>query len=241
MLRDTKIQFIDSWGDMPSEYYPVPAAKMVPDWYRKMPTYTDDKIVDKRKNFTDDTNSTAKKCMPFFDAMTAGYLITLPADVNVRLEEDGSHWFEWANNQDTVQFHPQIQLPNYPRNESRVHSYPKFFHPWIIKTPPGYSSLFVSPIHQDVPFKTLEGIVDTDTYHDVILFPFMFLDDKFEGLIPAGTPIVQVIPFKRESWKSEIVQYSESVQHNINVAVNRLRSVFNDGYKKFFWSRKRYQ
>lgn len=241
MGRDLKISFIDSWGNMPPEYYPIPSSKNVPEWYRKMPTYHGSKIVDKRDHPTDDINSTAKKCMPFFDAMTAGYTILLTTDLNVRLNEDGSHWFEWSNGSDIVQFHPVVQLPNYPGQESREQQYPKFKHPWIIKTPKGYSSLFVSPIHQDLPFKTLEGVVDTDSYDDVVLFPFIITDNNFEGLIPAGTPIVQVIPFKRDSWVSEVVPFSEDVKNMIAIAVNRIRSVFNDGYKTFFWNRKHYK
>jgi hypothetical protein len=34
--------------------------------------------------------------------------------------------------------------------------------------------------------------------------PF-FLIIGFSGVIPAGTPYVQMIPFKREDWASEIV------------------------------------
>ena len=238
-----KIKFIDSWGDIPPEYAPVPAAKKIPEWYRKMPTYTDSgKIIDRRNaNPGDSTGGTAKKCMPFFDAMTSGYLIVLPGDVNVRRDEDGSPWFEWANSQEVIQFHPVRQLPNYPGNESRKYQYPKFYHPWVVKTPPGYSSLFISPIHQDLPFKILEGVVDTDLYEDVILFPFVFTDDNFEGLIPAGTPIAQVIPFKREGWTSEVVPMSDDILRMLAVTFNKVRSVFNDGYKTFFWQRKQYK
>lgn len=241
MGRDLKIQFIDSWGNTPKEYHPVPASKTIPEWYRKMPTYHGNKIVDKRDRADDNTNATAKKCIPFFDAMTAGYMLVLSTDLNVRLNEDGSHWFEWANGLDVVQFHPAIQLPDYPNQESREQSYPKFFHPWIIKTPRGYSSLFVSPIHQDLPFKTLEGVVDTDLYEQVILFPFVFIDDKFEGLIPAGTPIVQVIPFKREGWVSTIIPFSNDVVNMMAATTNKMRSLFNDGYKKLLWNRKQYK
>lgn len=237
-----KIKFIDSWGDMPLEHAPVPASKMIPEWYRKMPTYHGSKVVDQRNNpDKDEVNGTVKRCMPFFDALTAGYIIRLPADLNVRLEDDGSHWFEWASSSNVIQFHPVKQIPNYPGQEKREQSYPKFFHPWIVKTPPGYSSFFTTPVHRDLPFKTLEGVVDTDVYDDVILFPFVFNDDKFEGIIPAGTPIVQVIPFKREHWVSETLPLTEGVLRMMAVSVNKIRSLFNDGYKTFFWQRKQYK
>jgi len=30
------------------------------------------------------------------------------------------------------------------------------------------------------------------------------MKNNFEGLIPKGTPVIQVIPFKRDNWKSNI-------------------------------------
>ena len=55
-------------------------------------------------------------------------------------------------------------------------------------------------MHQESsPIKVFEGIVDTDQQH-IMNFPFVYKDPEFEGIIPAGTPIVQVIPFKREKW-----------------------------------------
>ena len=34
-------------------------------------------------------------------------------------------------------------------------------------------------------------------------------NNNFEGIIKAGTPFVQIIPFKRDNWESESVIYDE--------------------------------
>jgi hypothetical protein len=79
--------------------------------------------------------------------------------------------------------------------------------------------------------------VDTDTYNGGINFPFVLNDPTFEGLIPAGTPMVQVIPFKRDSWKSTIDLSTDSIMKSERL----LATKFYDRYKKLFWSKKEYK
>ena len=53
--------------------------------------------------------------------------------------------------------------------EKHVH---KIFNPWIIKTPPGYSCLFTSPLNNnDDRFNIIPGIVDNDIF-DILDFSF---------------------------------------------------------------------
>jgi len=57
-------------------------------------------------------------------------------------------------------------------------------NPFGVKTPKGYSCLFVDPMHGDAkPFKCLPAIVDTDEFTTPLNFPF-FLDKNFSGIIP---------------------------------------------------------
>jgi hypothetical protein len=78
---------------------------------------------------------------------------------------------------------------------------------WITKhlfrIPKGYSALFTHPLNRfDLPFVTLSGIVDGEIALHSGNFPVYF-SSTFEGIIPAGTPIAQVILFKTEDWESE--------------------------------------
>ena len=85
-------------------------------------------------------------------------------------------------------------------------------------------------------FAILEGIVDTDTYTAAVNFPFVLKTPTEEFMIPAGTPIAQVIPFKRDKWESSFSSDKESPDA-ITVYLN---SHFFDRYKRMFWSRKSY-
>lgn len=211
---------------------PKPASHFIPDWYKEVESYVGNK---KATNGQGGSNATIKKCMPVFDAITAGYIIALPADVFVTLK-NGEQYFEWSDF-NLIQFHPVEQAPNHP--EKKPHPYPKFMNPWAIKTPKGYSTLFVQPFHRKAPFTILPGIVDTDEYFAPVNFPMVINDPNFEGLIPKGTPIAQVIPFKRESWTMKFGGTKEYEEQKANT--RKLQGKFFDRYKSMFRQKKEYK
>ena len=218
---------------------PVLATSNIPDWYKKTPSYFSN---DGSKKPTPDgvKTGTIKRCMPVFDAMTAGYLIPLIVDVYVHLiEQDGikTQSISWASSS-VIEFHVPQQASQYPGINSNE-MLPKFINPWIVETPKGYSTLFIPPSHREAPFKILPGLVDTDVYNVAVNFPFMLIDENFEGLIPAGTPIAQAIPIKRDSWKSTFGGDKEVIK-SANV-VARLQAKFFDGYKTLFRQPKEYK
>jgi len=212
------------------EYSPVPASKMLPEWYKK----TSNRIGEKNPS----SNPTIKKCIPVFDALTAGYILVTPFDVWIK-QIDGEAVYQLADSAEgMISFHPVMQASKHPiANDS---PFPKWMNPWAIKTPKGYSTLFVPPMHNPNPwFQIAEGIVDTDEYISAVNFPFVLKNKSFEGLIPAGTPMVQVIPFKRESWKMKTGNEQDKIEQF--KIVTYLNSQFFDRYKRLFWNRKEYK
>jgi hypothetical protein len=241
------IVFTDTVG-IPEEFSPKPADKSVPDWYKQLESYMGG---EKKPTGDGQTSASIKRCMPVFDAVTGGYVIYTYADVfvsqkpvlNTATNEptvETVPWYEWPS-YGLVQFHPVEQAPNHPRRNDLKDggSYPKWINPWSIKTPPGYSVLFVQPMHRPSPFTILEGIVDTDQYNAPVNFPFTLNDWKFEGLIPAGTPMAQVIPFKRESWQMSIGAKEELESQGKTTRL--LRTRFFDSYKSQFRQPKEYK
>jgi hypothetical protein len=232
------ITFTDTIG-IPDIYYPVPASKVIPDWYKNLESYIGG---DKRTNGIAGTSATAKRCMPIFDAITGGYIISTHTDIWVsqKLNEDGKilPFYEWKSF-NAIEFHSKDQLPEHPDGAGHELSYPKWINAWSIKTPPGYSCLFISPLHRETPIITLPGIVDTDKYTSPVNFPFVLRDPNMDGLIPAGTPIVQVIPFKRDSWEMKLGTEEDYVEQAL--ATNKLRVLFFDSYKRQYRQPKDYR
>ena len=241
MGETMKITFTNTMG-VPQEYSPKPASKYVPDWYKDLESY----IGGDKKPYGDArSTATIKRCMPVFDAINSGYIIPTPCDIWVKqvpLEEDPTKtqpYYEWTNF-GVIQFHPVSQAPVHPNNSGHTVSYPKWINSWAVKTPPGYSVAFVQPWHRDSVFTILPGIVDTDTYTAPVNFPFVLNEPtKFEGLIPAGTPMAQVIPFKRDSWEMKIGGQEEII--NQNKVTSLLRTKFFDSYKTQYRQSKEYK
>ena len=218
----------DEW--VPPIFYPVPASKLIPEWYKKIESYTVPPTNGpERRAFP-----TIKRCMPVFDSITSGYLILTHTDIEIF--PDGT--FGWANDpKEAISKHSKSQIYNY-KDKDVSNDMPKFRNPWGIKTTKGYSCLFISPMHRpSTGLEILEGIVDTDNYTNSVQFP-MKVVDNFVGTIPAGTPIAQVIPFKRDSWKMKIGDEKDRKQ-NKDVWMT-IMGMWNNGYRKLFRENKEY-
>lgn len=220
--------------DVSDLYKPAPAKSMIPQWYKDIDSY-----VDREKKPLEDGTipTTIKKCMPVFDAMTSGYIIRTYSDISIQKHEEGTH-FAWSLGEG-IHWHSYQQIENYPSSFlNNGESVPKFMNPWAIKTPKGYSVLICNPMHNKSSiFSILEGIVDTDKYDAPINFPFIIIDKNFEGIIPAGTPIAQVIPFKRDRWTYSVSKKNKDKKNTFKT-IFKLQTLFYDSYKTNFRDKK---
>jgi hypothetical protein len=228
MSKEITFTNVLGWDFFP----PKPSVKEVPDWYKNTPEYTGEQG---KKIINNETPHTIKKCVPVFDAITSGYIIYTQVDIQVTRVDD-LPYYTWSD-QSAISFHPIEQAPLHP---SRTEApYPKWNNPYAISTPPGYSVLFTAPMHRESVFTILEGIVDTDQYKAPVNFPFVLKDIKWEGVIPAGTPMAQVIPFKRESWEHKIGSNKERQEQE--KITKKLKTLLFNSYKRQFWTRKEYK
>lgn len=225
------IEFICDEPELDYFPKPVPASKKIPDWYKKLTTHIDNQKVYVEGN----ANLTIKKCMPVFDAMTSGYLILLPCDVWVTRNLDGSPNFTWPIQVKMVTAHSKEQASTITVPPGYGPEFLKWTNPWIVKVPQGWSVLFTQPMHRDdLPFQILSGIVDTDNFKLSVQFPFLLQKD-FVGLIPAGTPVAQIIPVKREEW---VAEYSALAPGQKIKNLETHSVIFENRYKKTFWNKK---
>jgi hypothetical protein len=212
---------------------PVPASRVVPNWFKNTPPYINDK---KGIDPNNDPNSTIKKCMPVVDAMNAGYHIVLPCDVWVYNEGENRLKFQWSWDDITV---VSVQAKQnhalYPTPDNCYNQAFKWVNHWITKTPKGWSCLFTHPMHHDdLPFRCLPALVDTDKFPEPVNFPF-FLKKDFSGLIPKGTPIIQILPFKRDRFVS---MYTFDKDNFFKKLWSKAHTEYFDRYLKHFRSPK---
>jgi hypothetical protein len=179
---------------------PVPAHKLMPEWFKKIKPKTE-----AGRDQYGAKAATAKKCMPLLDAMSVGFIIPMFATTNVRTNDTGEFIEIGPPGPfgESIQFHSVEQLggrtsPTYPGPAI------KFINHWIIKTAPGYSTLFIPPINHIEPrFTCLSGLVDTDKYLKEVNFPAIWHAKNYDDVIEAGTPLVTVIPVKRSDLEAE--------------------------------------
>lgn len=230
-MKKIIFSLLDSAYEIWSEK-PVPSSKMLPEWYKKTTSFKNNKIIISSRG----ANRTVKKCVPFFDAISSGYLITLNADVFVDNTGSSEGIINWTTSLPIVGGHGSEQLENFSIPKEYYDIPFKWMNSYHIDSPKGYSCFFHHPLNRiDLPFYTLSGVVDTDKYSSSVNFPFLLKKD-FYGIIKRGTPIAQVIPFKREDWKMNIGKTKNDLGQNSNKYV----SYIQNAYKKMDWSRKKY-
>lgn len=227
------------------ENMPSPIKNNIPAWYKKLQHELG--------------NLTVKGCMPFLDTLTSGYLLKVPQDISLNhntINDEGKKDSFFLNslhgmnnfleqnlinlNSKDAQVHPIEQAKGCPYVEQNKNlPFFKILNPWKIITPKGYSCLFLPPMNnQDDRFFIIPGIVETDSFHQEINFPIVINGDKYPTLktiIKKGTPYVQVIPFKRESWKIKISSFDINKQIKETFIYN---STLIRKYQNLFWNKK---
>lgn len=210
-----------------------PIKNVIPDWYKKTERISDGtKIIKKLP-----VNLTFKACSSFGDSFITGYYIPLPVDIAVQQTPEGPS-VSWTDDENVF-----VELRDASTNKKLPtptgHSSLQFA--WItkhvFKVPRGYSALVTHPLNRtDLPFFTLTGIVDGEISLHNGNIPVYF-SSTFEGVIPSGTPIAQIILFKNKKWTSK--KNKKILQ---DAAINAEKSKNTTGwYKKNHWKKKFYE
>jgi hypothetical protein len=217
---------------------PKPASSYLPEWYRKTRSLQDNEKIFENGNLK---SLTIKSCMPFFDAVTSGYIQETWCDLQI-VERKNDVEFHFAHGPTIISARNTINMPH---NDYFL-NYEFIWHmPWLPKVESGYSCLFTHPFNNfQLPFTSLTGIIDSDIYycHDSNAkpsanYPF-YLHKNSDGFIPAGTPMYQIIPLKRDNWKSSSSNFDKE---KIFKNYYPYRKVFWGAYKKIAHNKKSYQ
>jgi hypothetical protein len=221
---------------------PYPAVKQLPDWFTEaLPyhnengTFPDDNKLHFRKR---NANVTFKKCVPLLDGMSAGYIIPLWSDVMVE-QENNFPLIYWKNKVNVFEPHGDYSSKIVPPTGYKNYVF-KYSNCWIPQTPKGYSCLVVSPLgYGDLPFKIVPAIVDTDNSTLELIFP-TWVKEGFEGIVEKGTPMAQIIPFKRDNWESTFDYYEDGEYENV-IEEKNFNSTMVGHYMKNHHSKKRFK
>ena len=192
-----RVEFLCAPEDLGVVAEPVPARTALPAWFRRLPG------LDHGVQTATCNGLTVKRCAPFLDALTTGWIVPMPATVRLEIADDGeSVTAGWEFDRELVSPHHAWQAAGNPWEPLPLM---KFHNPWAIRTPPGWSCLVVSPLNRPSPIvQILSGVVDTDRYAAAVNFPFIAVGPDGVHVLEKGTPLAQVIPFKRDELKGEV-------------------------------------
>lgn len=257
MLDSNLITFISyrPWLTKDSISTPVSTQSVIPQWYKdadrfaKMPSgeyYKAPKEVCPfpKEGTTDDYGKipTWKACPAIMDAFMTGYVFKTPCDIEFVKNNRGSVDVKISNpmHRDFCTSRPPMPQFEHPQGYYKDHF--AWMSEWGLKLPEGYSALLMTPMNRfDLPFLNTTGIVDSDKVHPLGSLPF-FIVDGWEGTIPAGTPFVQVLPFKRENWENEVEILAQSEIYGKMIEnANFYRQPDGGVYKSKIWTRREYK
>lgn len=216
--------------------FPKPSKNYIPDWYKNMGS-----------NFID-SNGFSKagptRCMPFLDSFVSGYTYVLPGDIEFKYNgtKNGRDivTYQWCSQFHSITTRQEengapYSLPNF---DGYYNTEFQWYTEWDPKTPKGYSTIYHHPFNRfDLPFQTFAGITDTDHWSGHGPVPFL-LKKGFEGIISAGTPIIQFSFIKRENWESDYEIYDENKHPK---KWYELKKYLSGGYKKYYWEKKNFK
>ncbi len=200
------IDFTTFNEDTLRNFKPVLAKSVLPSWWKKMKVF---QAVRGRRT------QTIRACPAMHDWTKSGWYLLANRDIEVlcgsdreSLSDENFTTRDPSGKGYSSPTHPSDQFDNafdYIKDGEFGHVKDAFKcrNPWNIITPKGYSTYYVDPfLFQNEYFATWQGIIDTDEFNvnqdnsQIIFYPKV----NHSFTIPAGTPLCQIIPFKREEW-----------------------------------------
>lgn len=183
------------------------SSKHLPEWWKK---------IDKNEGCNvlsgiPSSPGSVKKCPAITDFILNGFIMNLWTDLYIDPTTYPDPTFEPA-----LQYGPSITINvetsySYRVPKHVVDEYPhtiKIQSPWLAETTKGYSIYVTDPFyHFNKDFKIVPGIVDTDVYNIITLQVMLKRSKPF--VIPFGTPIAHILPFKREKLSFNVLPKSE--------------------------------
>lgn len=201
----------------PSDLYPVTtSSKFVPKWFK-----TKLKEFNKRRIHDSDSVGTnlervfdISKCPGIREYFKTGYIVYLHTDIKIFTKNSIITNVQWLyNTSDSnysnkfvstslIEIHSPDQLGDYmsptpPKNSLK--QLLKINTPWKVKCPDDYVLLEIPILYSDDNrFCAAGGILDPKISRNINPAFWWFVHDG-EEVIPAGTPLLQYIPIKRDN------------------------------------------
>lgn len=189
-VKKNEILIIPSHNEL-LECQPYISSTKLPDWWKEQ----------------DKNPGSIRRCYGTQDYLSLGITLPLWSNVYVRQSPNGNSFELRMDSIAYADQKPNFYIEGFPAssvNEKCPFSsqreiegpFPKLVTPWLYKTAPGYSSLIMPMSLEPNPnYEVMPGVVHTDYYHHINIV--LLIKTSKEFMIPIGTPMYQIVPFKR--------------------------------------------
>jgi hypothetical protein len=246
-VETKKVRFVANrpWLTKDSPSKPEPIIKTLPDWYRKADWFVPDAATGKPAEAPDGSGKmpTWKACPAVLDVMGTGYTYKTPCDIEFAEDAAGVIRARVLDPKCKNVLVDRDPMPQFQHPWAYHMKHFAWWADWAVELPEGYSALYTHPLNRfELPFLTTSGVVDNDKVHLPGTMPFFWLKGA-RGVLPAGTPYAQIIPFKREHWESEVDTSVTPEQMFTKNQDNSAKYRRPDGgvYQREVWERRKYQ
>jgi hypothetical protein len=209
---------------------PTPATREIPQWYSDTPMIRGGGT--RRTHPSDEV--TVRGCIPFLEGMTTGWVMKTPTDIYITRESKGTLSVVTPTDRTVVQSRDMVQGMELGPTDFLL-SINTF---WSIKTSPGYLTYNLPLLNKfDSRFRTMSGLIESDSYQDTHKVELLWREDSPEGHIPAGTPISQVITVDKDSVNMDgrIRERTPSEETDLD-RFNIMRNAIRHFYRERVWS-----
>ena len=244
-METKKIRFVANrpWLTKESASKPGPILKTLPDWYRKADRHAKDPKTGLPWRTPEGGKfATWKACPAIFDVMGSGYAYKTPCDIEFGEDMQGNPVARLADSRYENFLTERMPLDRFPPPQGYHAKHFAWWPDWTVELPDGYSALYTQPLNRhELPFLTMSGIVDNDRVKLPGTMPFFVLRGT-RGILPAGTPYAQIIPFRREHWLAEYDTslLSEEIEQRNRNSATLYRTPEGGVYLKQVWEKRKY-
>lgn len=220
--EEPTIEFVTSALGLAEQWPIVPARKIMPQWYKDAKTRVPMSSVHLHGQPPPQAGSlpssrsmspTVRQCPGVVDVLRAGFVVRAWTDIEVTTQAPPT---KDPNNPDPPAQSVTPMRPNEPGgrmggfNPALNQTFPmwedeydwalKMDSPWMCKTPPGWSMLYLPmPYAEKTPWRVIHGVTDNDEFHVVNIVVAWSHVGTY--LIEAGTPLCVLLPVRRDGFQ----------------------------------------
>lgn len=228
-----------AWSFIPGveEVAPIkPSIDFIPNWFKKMPKYSKDSIVNNYPVCT----GTTKSCPGITDFLCTGYILPAWCDFEITINDDGDIHWRTPFKDFVATVHPASQFVQYlPNNFKQDECWViKLVSPWRVETDSNHRLMLLNPFFhfESDGFSVIPGIRESDFYHDTNVF--LLFTRKGRYVIRRGEPLATLLPVRKEKFDFKILPFTEKLKAKHDKITVLVSSRFSNAYKDEVIKRK---